>query len=89
MAAAATVARFAGHLGGLLAAAAERPDEPFSDLPLLTPEEHAELVVTWNDTRAGSAGGGATGGGVSRQFPLPSYQAKAKVPVKQKTSGPS
>ena len=33
----------------------------------------AEAV--WN-----SSGGGATGGGVSRQFPLPSYQAGAGVP---------
>ena len=31
--------------------------------------------TVWND-----AGGGATGGGVSRQFPLPSYQANAQVP---------
>ncbi len=28
-----------------------------------------------------NAGGGATGGGVSRQFPLPSYQSAAKVPA--------
>ena len=33
--------------------------------------------VVWND----GAGNGATGGGVSDTFPLPSYQAKAKVPV--------
>jgi kumamolisin len=32
--------------------------------------------VVWND----GASGGATGGGVSDTFPLPSYQAKAKVP---------
>jgi kumamolisin len=31
--------------------------------------------TVWNDP-----GDGATGGGVSRQFPLPSYQASAKVP---------
>jgi kumamolisin len=31
--------------------------------------------TVWNDP-----GGGATGGGVSRQFALPSYQANAKVP---------
>jgi kumamolisin len=48
--------------------------------------------VTWNDTGSGSGGGGgggATGGGVSRQFPLPSYQANAKVPdnVDSKASG--
>jgi kumamolisin len=44
--------------------------------------------VTWNDTAPGSAGGGATGGGVSRQFPLPSYQAKAKVPVNVDSKAP-
>jgi len=32
--------------------------------------------VVWN----GGANGGATGGGVSDTFPLPSYQSKAKVP---------
>jgi kumamolisin len=32
--------------------------------------------TTWND----GGGSGATGGGVSRQFPLPGYQANAKVP---------
>ena len=32
--------------------------------------------TVWND----GSGGGATGGGVSRQFPLPSYQASANVP---------
>lgn len=32
--------------------------------------------VVWND----GASGGATGGGVSDAFPLPSYQSKAKVP---------
>ena len=32
--------------------------------------------VVWND----GASGGATGGGVSDTFPLPSYQSKAKVP---------
>jgi kumamolisin len=31
--------------------------------------------VVWNE------GGGASGGGVSEHFPLPSYQANAKVPV--------
>ncbi len=33
--------------------------------------------VVWNE----GANNGATGGGVSDTFPLPSYQAKAKVPV--------
>ena len=43
-----------------------------TSLPALSP--NAEVV--WND---GSAGG-ATGGGVSALFPLPTYQAKAGVP---------
>jgi kumamolisin len=33
--------------------------------------------VVWNETASGE---GATGGGVSDIFPLPSYQAKARVP---------
>jgi kumamolisin len=37
----------------------------------------------WNDT-----GDGATGGGVSRQFPLPSYQSDAKVPDNVDTGSP-
>ena len=32
--------------------------------------------TVWNDP-----GGGATGGGISRQFPMPSYQANASLPV--------
>ena len=32
--------------------------------------------TVWNDP-----GGGATGGGISRQFPLPSYQSAANVPA--------
>ena len=39
--------------------------------------------TVWNDP-----GDGATGGGVSRQFPLPSYQANAKVPDSVDTNAP-
>ncbi len=39
--------------------------------------------VVWNDP-----GDGATGGGVSRQFALPSYQASAKVPDNIDTGAP-
>jgi kumamolisin len=39
--------------------------------------------AVWNDS-----GGGATGGGVSRQFPLPSYQAGAAVPGNADTKSP-
>jgi kumamolisin len=38
--------------------------------------------VVWNDL---ASGGGATGGGVSRIFPLPSYQISAKVPLQPQT----
>ncbi len=37
-----------------------------------------ESEVVWNDL---AEGGGATGGGVSELFPLPSYQASAHVPA--------
>ncbi|HEY6538880.1 MAG TPA: S53 family peptidase [Candidatus Dormibacteraeota bacterium] len=37
-----------------------------------------EAEVTWNDT---AQGGGATGGGVSSVFAVPSWQDQAKVPV--------
>ncbi|HET8980139.1 MAG TPA: S53 family peptidase [Solirubrobacteraceae bacterium] len=39
--------------------------------------------TVWNDP-----GDGATGGGVSRQFPLPGYQANAKVPANVNTGSP-
>jgi kumamolisin len=38
--------------------------------------------TVWND----GASGGATGGGVSETFPLPSYQANANVPVSVNSS---
>lgn len=37
--------------------------------------------TTWRQDVVWNEGGGATGGGVSVQFPLPSYQSSAKVPV--------
>jgi kumamolisin len=40
--------------------------------------------VVWNDL----PNGGATGGGVSATFPLPSYQANAKVPPSANSGGP-
>ena len=40
--------------------------------------------VVWNSL---SSGGGATGGGVSAQFPLPAYQAGAGVPVSANPGG--
>jgi kumamolisin len=43
-----------------------------TSLPLLSPTSE----VVWND----GTNGGATGGGVSADYPLPAYQAKAGVP---------
>ena len=42
-----TAERLAGHLRVMLEAAAENPDIPFSELPLLTPAERNQLVG-WN-----------------------------------------
>jgi len=45
---------------------------------------HGTFVeYVWNDT--GAAGPGATGGGVSARFPVPPYQAGAKVPKRNGT----
>ncbi|MGH7919428.1 MAG: S53 family peptidase [Candidatus Dormibacteraceae bacterium] len=43
--------------------------------------------TTWKDDQVWNGGGGATGGGVSVQFPLPSYQASAGVPVSANPGG--
>jgi kumamolisin len=40
--------------------------------------------VVWNEQASGE---GATGGGVSNVFPLPSWQANAKVPAPSKSTG--
>ncbi|MGZ4299912.1 MAG: S53 family peptidase, partial [Solirubrobacteraceae bacterium] len=42
-----------------------------------------ESETVWNDP-----GGGATGGGISRQFPMPDYQANANLPVNVDTRAP-
>ncbi|WP_433260185.1 amino acid adenylation domain-containing protein [Actinosynnema sp. CS-041913] len=44
------VARHARHLGRVLAVLAERPDTPVREVDPLTPEEHARIVLEWNDT---------------------------------------
>ena len=46
-----TIARLAGHLNVLLAAAVENPDLHIGELPLLTDAERTQLAA-WNDTRA-------------------------------------
>ena len=44
------------------------------------------IVWRWSGTKAPS--GGATGGGVSRFFALPAYQAGAEVPTRSITNQP-
>jgi kumamolisin len=43
--------------------------------------------VVWNDATGGGGGNGATGGGISDVFPLPSWQANAGVPTPAGGSG--
>jgi amino acid adenylation domain-containing protein len=47
-----TIARLAGHLARLLAAAAADPFLPVRELPLLSDGERHQLLAEWNDTRA-------------------------------------
>jgi amino acid adenylation domain-containing protein/thioester reductase-like protein len=47
----ATISRLAAHYQTLLTAAVANPDLHLSQLPLLTPAETHQLLVTWNDTR--------------------------------------
>ncbi|WP_437290235.1 amino acid adenylation domain-containing protein [Sorangium sp. So ce406] len=46
------IERMAGHLGVLLRAAAEAPDRPIDELPLLTPDEERTLIAGCNETAA-------------------------------------
>ncbi|HEX3525705.1 MAG TPA: amino acid adenylation domain-containing protein [Thermoanaerobaculia bacterium] len=48
----ATAARMASHLRTLLGAALADPSQPVGSLPLLTPEERAEVLTAWNATAA-------------------------------------
>ncbi|WP_280227474.1 non-ribosomal peptide synthetase, partial [Nocardia farcinica] len=45
-----TVAAFARRLDRVLAAVVADPDVPIGDIDLLAPEEHARVLVDWNDT---------------------------------------
>ncbi|RKH24695.1 non-ribosomal peptide synthetase, partial [Corallococcus sp. CA031C] len=49
---AATAARIAEHLRVLVEGLTAHPDRPVAELPLLTPAERHQLLVTWNDTHA-------------------------------------
>jgi amino acid adenylation domain-containing protein len=48
---AATIERMAGHLQTLLQGIAANPDQPISQLPLLTEPERQQLLVAWNATQ--------------------------------------
>lgn len=49
---AATIERMAGHFNHLLGAALDRPDAPFSRLPLLDDRERSRMLFDWNQTEA-------------------------------------
>ncbi|MEH1781198.1 MAG: amino acid adenylation domain-containing protein [Nostoc sp.] len=48
---AATIARMAGHFEILLSAIVANPQQPISELPLLTEAERQQLLVEWNNTQ--------------------------------------
>ncbi|MET9324578.1 amino acid adenylation domain-containing protein, partial [Streptomyces sp. NPDC003038] len=52
-----TIARMAGHLRVLLAGALADPDTAVSALPLLSEEEHRQIVTDWNATALPASGG--------------------------------
>src|SRR5688572_29217447 len=45
------MARLAGHYRTLLEGIVSQPEKRLLDLPLLTPEERHQLLLSWNDTR--------------------------------------
>ena len=45
-----TIARMLGHFQTLLEGIVAQPEQPISELPLLTAEERHQLVIDWNDT---------------------------------------
>ena len=48
----ATIARMAGHFQTLLSGIVANPEQPISELPLLTETERHQLLVEWNNTSA-------------------------------------
>jgi len=48
---AATIHRMAGHFETLLEAIVANPEQPISELPLLTAAERQQMLVEWNDTQ--------------------------------------
>ena len=49
---AATIARMAGHFNTILTGIVAAPEQKLSDLPLLSAEEHQQLLFEWNHTQA-------------------------------------
>ena len=52
---AATIDRMQEHFQVLLEGIVEQPNRSLADLPLMTPDERHQVLVAWNDTRAGYA----------------------------------
>ena len=48
----ATAERMLGHYEVLLQGIVDHPDQPISNLPMLTQAERQQILVAWNDTRA-------------------------------------
>jgi amino acid adenylation domain-containing protein len=52
-----TAGRLVGHFQTLLRAAIAKADQPVGDLPLLSAEEHRQIVIEWNETRTEETAG--------------------------------
>jgi amino acid adenylation domain-containing protein len=50
-----TITRMCGHFQTLLTGIVADPDQHVSTLPLMTPTERHQILIEWNDTRAGDA----------------------------------
>ena len=50
-----TISRMQEHFQVFLEGLVEQPNQPLADLPLMTPQERHQVLVAWNNTRAGDA----------------------------------
>lgn len=64
----ADIARFAAHLGRLLAAVADHPDAPVSTLDALDPAERHRMLTEWNETGADVPAGATLPGLIAAQI---------------------
>ncbi|TNH29632.1 amino acid adenylation domain-containing protein [Micromonospora orduensis] len=62
-----TADRMVRHFSTLLAAVAEDPHRPVSQLPMMTDEERHELLPAWNDTRVDYSGPATLHGLIEQQ----------------------